>query len=236
MKLKDWPAIIQGTAAFPQLMDFAALGEEDRNRFADKLAARSVAALKGRKSGKLDPDILAYEEGHRAFAGWKKQIGDALGMRSAYRRYSSKQYVEKLRDWTCELLRLGVNPGPWLKQATDHLKLSPQNPSVKFSPNYLFSDGVFESINESLHERGRNFNNKQSGRSKNNAYAGENDSRVVDFLRTVEGFDPAAWDETAINTLTNLARSVAKGEAIFIPKRLRAFAKALASQPWIGDS
>ena len=56
-------------------MNFAEGSEADRNRFADRLSRRGVEVLKGPKTGKQDPDILAYEEGHRAFAGWKKQIG-----------------------------------------------------------------------------------------------------------------------------------------------------------------
>jgi hypothetical protein len=238
MNLRDWPAIIEGTSAFPRLMNFAELSENDRNRFAERLGRRGIAVLKKRKNAKkdkLDPDVLAYEEAHRAYAGFRKQVDDALGIPSAYRRYTSKSYVEGLRDWACELLRLGVRPGDWLRQAEQILRNAPQPPSVKFSPNYMFSDGVSGRVSMSLFERGRHFNDKQAGKSKNNAYAGENDSRATDFLRTLEGFDPGEHDQTAVNTLVSYAKSVANGDAIRIPKKSRAFVQALASQPWIND-
>lgn len=238
MNLRDWPAIIDGTTTFPRLMNFAELSEEDRNRFADRLSRRGIAVLKKRKNPKrekLDPDVLAYEEVHRAYAGFRKQVDDALGIPSAYRRYTSKGYVEGLRSWACELLRLGVNAGDWLRQAERVLREAPQPPSVKFSPNYMFSDGVSGRVSMSLFERGRHFNDKNAGRSKVNAYAGENDSRALDFLRTLEGFDLNEHDQTAINVMVSYAKSVAKGDAMRVPRRVRPFVDALSSQPWIGD-
>lgn len=239
MQIKNWKAIIDGSEAYPALMDFSRLDDKKRELFASKLEARGVAILKRpKKPGEvLDPDVLAYEEAHRAFSGWKKQIGDAMGRRVGFRRYTSAGYVKKLQKWTADMLRMGIKPGEYLQAATEMLSRSPTfNPSVSFSPNYLFCDGVLDSTTDRIASNGRILNPAQAGRSDKNSFVGNVDARVLEFLASIPGFDTSEWQGSKLNSIVVAAKRLAAKGRPFIPANVKRFAVPLSQQDWIKEA
>lgn len=235
--IKNWAMVMNGTASFPRLMDYAALSDGEADAFADQLASRSLAKLKGAKSGKLAPDILAYEEAHRAWANWRHGIDGALGIRSrCCRRANGKAMVTAIQRWAVEMLSAKIPPGDYLRLVTPMITGSPTfDPTVGFSPAYMFSEALRGRVITEHATRGRNFAPAKAGKSTNNSFVGDLDDRVMAFVSGLDSFDAARWNKDNIHVVVSAAKTLASGRTQFMTKAIRSLAVPLSKQDWLTE-
>ena len=237
INLKNWTTITDGTPSYPRLMDYAALSDGEADTFADQLAARPLPKLKGAKSGKLAPDLLAYEEAHRAWANWRHGIDGALGIRSrCCRRANGKAIVTAIQRWAVELLAAKIPPGVYLRLVTPMITGSPNfDPTVGFSPAYMFSEALRSRVITEYATRGKNFAPAKAGKSTNNSFVGDLDDRVMSFVRGLDGFDAARWNKDNIHVVVSAAKTLASGRTQFMTKAIRSLAVPLSKQDWLAE-
>ena len=233
--IRDWSPIVSGTKDYPVLMSFERLSDDERNSFAEQLGARKTPYLSKIKKGNLPPDVLAYEESHRAVANWRFQIDKATSGKGRYRRYRTGAATH-IKNWTIELLGSGVPPGQYLQLVTPMITSSPTfSPNVGFGFPYMFSGGLRDKVELAYHTKGRVVNQREAGRSDNNSFVGDVDDRVAAFLSTLPAFELDEWKGGKLNTITVVAKTLARGERIFMTRAMRALAVPLSKQDWIAD-
>lgn len=233
---KNWAAIVNGSERFPKLLDFESLAPETAEQYADALALRKPEALAKPQIAETDPVVLAYEESHRAWANWRAQIDESMGGRPRFRRVTSKSLVTLMRNWTIELLREQIQPGRYLEFVTPMITGSPKfDPVQGFSFPYMFGQWALEKVALAVRSQGRVMNDVTAGRDKRHSFVGKVDTRVLDFLRTVPGFDPSKWNDTNVHVVISAAKQIATGGAGFTPPAIKLLAVPLSKQTWLSN-
>lgn len=231
---KNWESILLGTPSHPRLMDFSQLRAQDVESFCAALEARSQAVLAKVKTGKIDPDLLAYEECHRAWSNWKYQIDESMGLAPRYQRLAGKANVTHLKKWTIALLQARIPPGDYLRIVTPVITGSPTfKPSIGFSFPYLFCEALRSKVELLYAEKGRVFSAREAGIDKKNSFVGQLDTRVIDYLRTVEGFDSARWNSSNVHIIVSVAKQLAARRNPYMTNAIRLLAVPLSKQDWL---